>query len=148
MATRNRSEEVLNSLAGNLTELIGGSADLTGSNLTSLKVEEKLIDSTILLKYFGFLMLIVLRRLPKGHSARALYSFWCSRARNVRNLQRNVRTRTSSAVLRHFFAVPGLCHGCRAGLRSQQIRNHLHYDPRFHRIRFVHCWLGYKWEIT
>jgi len=37
VATRNRSEEVLNSLAGPLTELMGGSADLTGSNLTSLK---------------------------------------------------------------------------------------------------------------
>jgi transketolase len=38
VATRNRSEEVLNALAGTLPELVGGSADLTPSNLTFLKV--------------------------------------------------------------------------------------------------------------
>lgn len=37
VATRNRSEEVLNTLAANLPEIFGGSADLTPSNLTSLK---------------------------------------------------------------------------------------------------------------
>lgn len=36
-ATRNRSEEVLNALAPALPELIGGSADLTPSNLTFMK---------------------------------------------------------------------------------------------------------------
>eukprot|EP01039_Chlorochromonas_danica_P003139 gene3140-3438_t len=36
-ATRNRSEEVLNALAVSLPELMGGSADLTPSNLTFLK---------------------------------------------------------------------------------------------------------------
>jgi len=38
VATRNRSEEVLNAIALNLPELFGGSADLTGSNLTNIKV--------------------------------------------------------------------------------------------------------------
>jgi transketolase len=38
VATRARSEEVLNSLATSFEELIGGSADLTPSNLTALKV--------------------------------------------------------------------------------------------------------------
>lgn len=38
VATRNRSEEVLNAIAAVLPEIFGGSADLTGSNLTSLKV--------------------------------------------------------------------------------------------------------------
>lgn len=37
VATRNRSEEVLNALAHEVPELIGGSADLTPSNLTNLK---------------------------------------------------------------------------------------------------------------
>ena len=42
MATRNRSEEVLNALAGIIPEIVGGSADLSGSNLTVLKVLVKL----------------------------------------------------------------------------------------------------------
>lgn len=37
VATRNRSEEVLNALAPHIPELVGGSADLTPSNLTLLK---------------------------------------------------------------------------------------------------------------
>lgn len=37
-ATRNRSEEVLNAVAKACPEIIGGSADLTPSNLTALKV--------------------------------------------------------------------------------------------------------------
>lgn len=35
-----RSEEVLNALAAVMPEIIGGSADLTGSNLTNLKVPD------------------------------------------------------------------------------------------------------------
>ncbi len=38
VATRQRSEEVLNALAGIIPEIVGGSADLTPSNLTALKV--------------------------------------------------------------------------------------------------------------
>ncbi len=38
VATRNRSEEILNLIAGAVPGLVGGSADLTGSNLTNLKV--------------------------------------------------------------------------------------------------------------
>lgn len=38
VATRNRSEEVLNAIASCMPEIMGGSADLTPSNLTSLKV--------------------------------------------------------------------------------------------------------------
>jgi len=38
VATRNRSEEVLNAIASHMPEIMGGSADLTPSNLTSLKV--------------------------------------------------------------------------------------------------------------
>jgi len=38
MATRAHSGEVLNALAENLPELVGGSADLAGSNCTNLKV--------------------------------------------------------------------------------------------------------------
>ena len=38
IATRAHSSEVLNSVANVLPELIGGSADLSGSNLTFLKV--------------------------------------------------------------------------------------------------------------
>ncbi|CAE7655778.1 TKT10, partial [Symbiodinium microadriaticum] len=37
IGTRNHSEQVLNALAGVLPEIMGGSADLTPSNLTSLK---------------------------------------------------------------------------------------------------------------
>jgi transketolase len=37
-ATRNRSEDVLNAIAAQLPEIFGGSADLTPSNLTALKV--------------------------------------------------------------------------------------------------------------
>lgn len=37
VATRNRSEEVLNIIAASMPELMGGSADLSGSNLTVLK---------------------------------------------------------------------------------------------------------------
>lgn len=37
-ATRSRSEEVLNAIATHCSELMGGSADLTPSNLTALKV--------------------------------------------------------------------------------------------------------------
>lgn len=37
-ATRNRSEEVLNALASVIPEIVGGSADLTPSTLTALKV--------------------------------------------------------------------------------------------------------------
>jgi transketolase len=40
-ATRNRSEEVLNALASVIPEIVGGSADLTPSNLTALKVCRK-----------------------------------------------------------------------------------------------------------
>ena len=40
VATRNRSEECLNAIARAVPELVGGSADLTGSNLTYLKVSE------------------------------------------------------------------------------------------------------------
>jgi transketolase len=38
VGTRNHSELVLNALAAALPELMGGSADLTPSNLTNLKV--------------------------------------------------------------------------------------------------------------
>jgi transketolase len=38
VATRNRSEEVLNAIAGQMPELVGGSADLSMSNLVVLKV--------------------------------------------------------------------------------------------------------------
>lgn len=38
MATRAHSGEVLNALAESLPELVGGSADLAGSNCTNLKV--------------------------------------------------------------------------------------------------------------
>ena len=38
VATRSRSEEILNSIANQFPEIMGGSADLTPSNLTSLKV--------------------------------------------------------------------------------------------------------------
>jgi transketolase len=38
VATRNRSEECLNVVARVVPEFVGGSADLTGSNLTYLKV--------------------------------------------------------------------------------------------------------------
>jgi transketolase len=38
IATRSHSEIVLNAVAGALPEIIGGSADLTPSNLTALKV--------------------------------------------------------------------------------------------------------------
>ena len=40
LATRHRSEQVLNSIADIFTELVGGSADLTPSNLTNLKCSE------------------------------------------------------------------------------------------------------------
>lgn len=40
-----RSEEVLNALAAVMPEIIGGSADLTGSNLTNLKVPNFLIST-------------------------------------------------------------------------------------------------------
>ena len=40
-SSRHRSEEVLNALAGIMPEIVGGSADLTGSNLTNLKVIER-----------------------------------------------------------------------------------------------------------
>ena len=36
--TLHRSEEVLNALAAVMPEIVGGSADLTSSNLTNLKV--------------------------------------------------------------------------------------------------------------
>lgn len=39
-----RSEEVLNALAAVMPEIIGGSADLTGSNLTNLKVSYFIIS--------------------------------------------------------------------------------------------------------
>ncbi len=40
-ATRQQSEQVLNAIALALPELMGGSADLTPSNLTHLKVWER-----------------------------------------------------------------------------------------------------------
>lgn len=53
VATRNRSEEVLNAIAQSIPEIFGGSADLTGSNLTSLKV--------IYCRSYSYLHLIVHR---------------------------------------------------------------------------------------
>lgn len=38
IGTRNHSEIVLNALAASFPEVVGGSADLTPSNLTNLKV--------------------------------------------------------------------------------------------------------------
>jgi len=46
VATRNRSEEVLNVLAKNIVDIIGGSADLTPSNLTALKCSGDFQKST------------------------------------------------------------------------------------------------------
>jgi transketolase len=53
-ATRNRSEEVLNALAGVLPELVGGSADLTGSNLTNLKCSGDFQKDTPAGRYIRF----------------------------------------------------------------------------------------------
>ena len=53
-ATRNRSEEVLNALAKHLPELMGGSADLTPSNLTSLKGCEDFQKATPAGRYIRF----------------------------------------------------------------------------------------------
>eukprot|EP01041_Mallomonas_annulata_P005918 gene5918-11941_t len=54
VATRNRSEEVLNALAPCVPELIGGSADLTGSNLTQLRCTGDFQKDTPAGRYFRF----------------------------------------------------------------------------------------------
>eukprot|EP01036_Dinobryon_divergens_P030464 gene30465-39709_t len=54
VATRNRSEEVLNAIAGQFSELMGGSADLTGSNLTSLKCSGDFQSDTPIGRYIRF----------------------------------------------------------------------------------------------
>ena len=40
LATRHRSEQILNALAGGMPEIVGGSADLTPSNLTNLSCSQ------------------------------------------------------------------------------------------------------------
>jgi transketolase len=60
VATRNRSEEVLNAVALPLPEIFGGSADLTGSNLTNIKVSLKLDhEDLILIAYPSYRMLAI-----------------------------------------------------------------------------------------
>lgn len=54
MGTRNRSEEVLNACAAALPEIIGGSADLTPSNLTALKCSGDFQHSTPAGRYIRF----------------------------------------------------------------------------------------------
>ena len=54
VATRNRSEEVLNVLAKNLVDIMGGSADLTPSNLTALKCSGDFQKSTPAGRYIRF----------------------------------------------------------------------------------------------
>lgn len=53
-ATRNRSEESLNALANAMPEVFGGSADLTPSNLTSLKNSSDFQASTPAGRYIRF----------------------------------------------------------------------------------------------
>jgi len=53
-ATRNRSEEVLNAIAGHMPELVGGSADLTGSNLTNIKCSGDFQSGTPAGRYIRF----------------------------------------------------------------------------------------------
>lgn len=54
VATRNRSEEVLNVLAKNMIDIIGGSADLTPSNLTALKCSGDFQKSTPAGRYIRY----------------------------------------------------------------------------------------------
>ena len=54
LATRHRSEQVLNSLAGDMPEIIGGSADLTPSNLTNLKCSQDFQKDTPHGRYIRF----------------------------------------------------------------------------------------------
>jgi transketolase len=54
LATRQRSEEVLNSLASELVELMGGSADLTPSTLTSIKCSGDFQSTTPTGRYIRF----------------------------------------------------------------------------------------------
>ena len=53
-ATRNRSEEILNALAPAIPELVGGSADLTPSNLTYLKCTGDFQHATPAGRYIRF----------------------------------------------------------------------------------------------
>eukprot|EP01006_Ploeotia_vitrea_P017344 TRINITY_DN48450_c0_g1_i1.p1 TRINITY_DN48450_c0_g1~~TRINITY_DN48450_c0_g1_i1.p1 ORF type:complete len:693 (-),score=75.89 TRINITY_DN48450_c0_g1_i1:94-1893(-) len=54
LATRQTSEAVLNALAPKITNLIGGSADLTGSNLTNLKCSSDFQKDTPAGRYIRF----------------------------------------------------------------------------------------------
>jgi transketolase len=54
LATRASSGEALNALAANLPELIGGSADLTGSNKTDIKGEESFSRGNRAARYIHF----------------------------------------------------------------------------------------------
>lgn len=54
LATRNRSEEVLNVIAKNCVSIVGGSADLTPSNLTALKCSGDFQKQTPAGRYIRF----------------------------------------------------------------------------------------------
>jgi transketolase len=53
-ATRNASEKVLNAIAAKVPELVGGSADLTGSNLTFIKGSEPVSAAQLAGRNFHF----------------------------------------------------------------------------------------------
>jgi transketolase len=59
-ATRNRSEEILNILAQYFPEIVGGSADLTPSNLTFLKVSKVHTLFTILVLMMMIIIIIMI----------------------------------------------------------------------------------------
>ena len=111
IATRKASQNAINALAPVLPEFLGGSADLTGSNLTNW---DRLQASAW-----------------QGH--RQLHQLRCARVWHVTYHERHGPAWRLPAVRRHLFDVLRICAQCVAYVGIDEAARDLRVHPRFHR---------------
>lgn len=132
VGTRNHSEEVLNAIAAALPEIMGGSADLTPSNLTNLKVSHERYSEVNLwlsLLYVLVLCLVVLWRLPARQPCRPLRALRSEGARHGCHLQWHVRIRRPAPFWSYLPQLRWIRSGLHSLVRSEQIWCDLRHDP-------------------
>ncbi len=113
IATRNASNNAINGLKDGVPELIGGSADLSGSNLTDIGRRRGLQR----------------RRERPQHPLRR------ARARHGRHRQRHRLSRRPAALRGHLPALQRLHARLRAPGLALRLAGHLRLDARLHRCR-------------
>ncbi len=123
MATRVASGEVLNALAAVLPELWGGSADLAGSNNTTIEGAPSFLPAEHQPKMF------------KADPLRPGAPLRHPRARHGRDHERHRAPRAHPALRRHVPASSATTCGRRPAGRADGAAGHLRLDPRLDRPR-------------